>query len=75
MGGFAEKGGVLTGVESRSSSPVRILRDESMQSGLPGLYPLGEGAGYAGGIMSAAMDGLKAARMYLASLEVEPCGV
>ena len=75
MGGFAEKGGVLTGVESRSSSPVRILRDESMQSGLPGLYPLGEGAGYAGGIMSAAMDGLKAARMYLASLEVESCGV
>ena len=46
-----------------------------MQSGLPGLYPLGEGAGYAGGIMSAAMDGLKAARMYLASLEVESCGV
>lgn len=75
MPGFAEKGGVLTGVESRSSSPVRILRNERMEASIPGLFPLGEGAGYAGGIMSAAMDGCKAARTYLASLEGEgSCG-
>ena len=60
--GFDAPESVLTGVESRSSSPVRILRDESMQSAsLRGLYPCGEGAGYAGGIMSAAVDGLKCA--------------
>ena len=52
---------LLTGVESRTSSPVRILRDEQMQSNLLGLYPAGEGAGYAGGIMSAATDGIKIA--------------
>lgn len=52
---------LLTGVESRTSSPVRILRDEQMQSALTGLYPAGEGAGYAGGIMSAAVDGIKVA--------------
>lgn len=61
--GFASEGGILTGVESRSSSPVRILRNkEGLESvGLKGLYPCGEGAGYAGGIMSAAVDGLKCA--------------
>ncbi|MCC8014549.1 MAG: hypothetical protein LIO87_05085 [Eubacterium sp.] len=61
--GFASEGSVLTGVESRSSSPVRILRDrESLESvELKGLYPCGEGAGYAGGIMSATVDGLKCA--------------
>ena len=59
--GFAASEGVLTGVETRSSSPVRILRDESLQSALRGLYPCGEGAGYAGGITSAAMDGIKTA--------------
>ena len=51
----------MAGVESRTSSPVRILRDESMQSAVRGLYPCGEGAGYAGGIMSAAMDGIRVA--------------
>ena len=56
---------LLTGVESRSSSPVRIVRDASMQSNLRGLYPMGEGAGYAGGIMSAAMDGMKAAEAFI----------
>lgn len=77
MPGFACSGAVLTGVESRSSSPVRILRDQQMRCGaMPGVYPVGEGAGYAGGIMSAAMDGLKAARLYLKSLEKEePCGM
>jgi len=52
----------LTGVETRSSSPVRILRGENYQSvSLPGLYPCGEGAGYAGGITSAAVDGIRVA--------------
>ena len=52
----------MTGVETRTSSPLRILRGEDFQSkGLRGLYPCGEGAGYAGGIMSAAVDGLRVA--------------
>ncbi len=59
--GFAAPDGVLTGVETRSSSPVRILRDGSCQSALRGLYPCGEGAGYAGGIVSAAVDGIRVA--------------
>lgn len=59
--GFAAPDGVLTGVETRSSSPVRILRDEGYQSALRGLYPCGEGAGYAGGIVSAAVDGIRVA--------------
>ena len=59
--GFAAPDGVLTGVETRSSSPVRILRDETFQSTLRGLYPCGEGAGYAGGIVSAAVDGIRVA--------------
>ena len=52
---------LLTGVESRTSSPVRIHRNESGESSIAGLYPAGEGAGYAGGIMSAAVDGIKVA--------------
>lgn len=59
--GFAREDAVLAGIESRTSSPIRILRDEDCQSQLKGLYPCGEGAGYAGGITSAAMDGLKVA--------------
>ncbi len=60
--GFACPEAVLTGVESRSSSPVRILRDgTTLQSALEGLYPCGEGAGYAGGIVSAAVDGIRVA--------------
>ena len=59
--GFAAPDAVLTAPETRSSSPVRILRDESRQSALRGLYPCGEGAGYAGGIMSAAVDGIRTA--------------
>ena len=57
--GFSREDCLLSGVESRTSSPVRILRDENFQSSLGGIYPCGEGAGYAGGITSAAMDGLK----------------
>ncbi|MBE6787976.1 MAG: hypothetical protein E7537_06485 [Ruminococcaceae bacterium] len=60
--GFANKDAVLTAPETRSSSPVRILRNDEFQSvNLKGLYPAGEGAGYAGGIMSAAVDGIKIA--------------
>lgn len=58
MPGFADGDAFLSGVESRTSSPVRILRDETGQSAVKGLYPCGEGAGYAGGITSAAMDGI-----------------
>ena len=59
--GFANEEAILSGVESRTSSPVRIHRDENGMSEIRGLYPCGEGAGYAGGITSAAMDGLKMA--------------
>lgn len=59
--GFDRPDAVLLGVESRTSSPVRIGRDETLQSEIRGLYPCGEGAGYAGGITSAAMDGLRVA--------------
>lgn len=64
MPGFIDEHTLLTGVEARSSAPVRIVRNENYQS-LPGLYPIGEGAGYAGGIMSAALDGIKCAEMIL----------
>ncbi len=53
--------GLLTGVETRSSSPVRIVRSENLMSNIEGVYPCGEGAGYAGGIMSAAVDGIRCA--------------
>mgnify|MGYP003893787649 CR=1 FL=1 len=68
--GFNSKDALLSGVESRSSSPVRILRDrETMQStNIEGLYPTGEGAGYAGGIVSAAVDGIKVAEKILDKL-------
>ena len=59
--GFAAPDTLLTGVETRSSSPVRILRGEDYQSAVRGLYPCGEGAGYAGGITSAAVDGIRVA--------------
>ena len=60
--GYAMHDAILTGVETRTSSPVRITRDDSLQSlNVRGLYPAGEGAGYAGGILSAAVDGIKVA--------------
>ena len=59
--GFVRPDAVLSGVESRTSSPVRILRDDNLESGVKGLFPCGEGAGYAGGITSAAMDGIRVA--------------
>ncbi len=61
ISGFDDADTLLSGVESRTSSPVRIIRDESGNSSIKGIYPSGEGAGYAGGIMSAAMDGMKTA--------------
>ena len=66
--GFADPDAVLTGPETRSSSPVRIVRSENGQSSLAGLYPAGEGAGYAGGIMSAAVDGMEAAEAVLKTM-------
>ena len=63
--GFASPDAVMTAPETRSSSPVRIVRDETRQSALRGLYPCGEGAGYAGGIMSAAVDGILTAEAIL----------
>lgn len=63
--GFAHPDAILTGIETRSSSPVKILRNDSLESNIKGLYPCGEGAGYAGGIMTAAMDGIKVAKEVL----------
>ena len=68
--GFDAADAVLTGVETRSSSPVRITRDERCESiACSGLMPIGEGAGYAGGIMSAAADGVRAAEALIAQLQ------
>ncbi len=67
MKGFSEEDVLLSGIESRTSSPVRILRDENGESEIKGLYPCGEGAGYAGGITSAAMDGMKTAEKIIGS--------
>ena len=64
--GFSDPDAVLTAPETRSSSPVRILRDDTRQSSIKGFYPTGEGAGYAGGIMSAAIDGMLTAEAILA---------
>lgn len=63
--GFANPDAVLSGVETRTSSPVRILRDDNLEAVIKGVYPCGEGAGYAGGITSAAMDGLKVAEQII----------
>ena len=68
LAGFDRPDAVLTGVESRSSSPVRILRDEQASSSVGGLYPCGEGAGYAGGITSAAADGIFCAEQVMAAI-------
>lgn len=67
--GFDHEDALITGVESRATCPVRILRGEDYQSVVRGLYPIGEGAGYAGGIMSSAMDGMKAVEAYFETLK------
>ena len=69
--GFARPDAVLAGIESRTSSPVRIFRDEALESSVKGIYPCGEGAGYAGGITSAAMDGLKVAETVAARFQMQ----
>ncbi|MEG2454540.1 MAG: hypothetical protein RSB20_06705, partial [Clostridia bacterium] len=58
LNGFSSADNLLIGVETRSSSPIRILRDNSFQSNLKGIYPCGEGSGYSGGITSSAVDGI-----------------
>ena len=69
--GFDDPNAVLTAPETRSSSPVRILRDkETLQSAVAGLYPCGEGAGYAGGITSAAVDGMRAAEKIIEKYKI-----
>ncbi len=66
--GFAGGDAVMTAIESRSSSPIRIVRNETFQSpAAKGLYPAGEGAGYAGGIVSTAVDGIKIAEAIIAT--------
>lgn len=72
MRGFVTAEATLTGVETRTSAPVRIVRGEDCQSvSLPGLYPTGEGAGYAGGIMSAALDGIRVADIIAEKITAE----
>jgi len=67
--GFAMNDAVLTGVETRTSSPLRITRNEQYQSlNVKGLFPAGEGAGYAGGILSAGVDGIKVAEAVALSM-------
>ncbi len=69
LAGFSHADAVLTAPETRSSSPVKILRDGNKACAIAGLYPAGEGAGYAGGIMSAAIDGIVCAEALIAALE------
>ncbi|NLZ83301.1 MAG: hypothetical protein GX915_06525 [Clostridiales bacterium] len=59
INGYGKEEVILSAIESRTSSPVRILRDEALESNIKGIYPCGEGAGYAGGITSAAIDGIR----------------
>lgn len=66
---FDREDAILSGVESRTSSPVRLVRDPKLLVAAGGIYPCGEGAGYAGGIMSAAMDGLKVAEVIMRDME------
>ena len=70
--GYDDPQALLTAVESRSSSPVRIVRDGTYQSGVRGLYPCGEGAGYAGGVLSAAADGIRCAEQMCLSTPGSP---
>ena len=68
---FNREDAILSGVESRTSSPLRIVRDENFESAIQGIYPCGEGAGYAGGITSAAMDGIKVAEAIIKKYKPE----
>ena len=74
--GFDMDDALLTGVETRTSSPIRITRDDGFQSlNTRGLFPAGEGAGYAGGILSAAVDGIKIAEAVAGSLIARPASL
>ena len=75
LSGFDNPEAVLTGPETRSSSPVRILRGKDLSSAIRGLYPCGEGAGYAGGITSAAVDGMRCAEAVIAAVFSASAGV
>ncbi len=66
---FADGDAVMTAVESRSSSPLTLIRDETYNSSIEGLYPCGEGAGYAGGIVSAAIDGIRSAEKVIENIQ------
>lgn len=66
--GFASDSNLLTAIESRSSCPITIIRDDKFESNIKGLYPIGEGAGYAGGIMTSAVDGIKCAEAIYKSI-------
>ena len=68
LAGFASKNAILTAPETRSSSPIRVVRNEQGQASFEGVYSVGEGAGYAGGITSAAVDGLKAAEKIVSAI-------
>ncbi len=68
--GFAMEDAIMTGFETRSSSPVRIVRNNDYESNIKGVYPMGEGAGYAGGIMSSAVDGIKAAEAIIKKYKI-----
>lgn len=67
--GFSDGDTVLSGIEARTSSPLRMERDETFQGSISGIYPCGEGAGYAGGITSAAMDGIKTAEQLIENMD------
>ena len=68
--GFMLKDAIIAGVETRTSSPIRINRDEHLESNIKGIYPCGEGAGYAGGITTSAMDGIKVSEAIIEKYEV-----
>lgn len=70
--GFDHGDAVMTAVETRSSSPVRLVRDRDCRSVIDGLYPAGEGAGYAGGIMSSAVDGMRVAEAVISRYAPPP---
>ena len=68
--GFGRDDAIFAGVESRTSSPIQIPRDDNLECEIEGIYPCGEGAGYAGGITSAAMDGIKVAESIIKKYNV-----
>ncbi len=68
INGFASGGSIITGVETRSSSPVKVIRDENMQTNISGLFAVGEGSGYSGGITSSCIDGIKCAEKVIEKL-------